>query len=163
MIEVTLTPEQEIRGATRGFTRQRNAVERQLRPRHRAASLWGSHAEGACAELAGHLTLGLDWTGERFLSGPGLVPPPDLGENTEVRWVAPTSAYTLNIDAKRDDPDRDYVLVIGFAPVFQIIGYRRGGETRQTRWLKVYPEREVFQVPASELVPLNFGESNSLR
>lgn len=166
LIEITLTVQQDIRGARVGFSRRRNALELGLTSRHENSLIgfWASHAEGALAELAVSLALGLPWTGEHFLHGrDGYNPPVDVGTATEVRWSPPGSREPLlNLDAKKDKPASQYVLVVGFAPTYRLLGYIRGSDGRRNAWLVVYPEREVFRVPASELRPLEPGEPHDL-
>jgi hypothetical protein len=155
LLIVRLTSEQELRAADVGYRRQRNAVERGFPPRHRGGSLWGGHIEGACAELAASIAYALPWTGEEVWTVPPTDRVPDLGDRTEVRWVAP-SRYepTLNFDAERDLDDRYYDLVSGLAPEFTIHGHILGA-TARTAGLKVdYPERTVYRVPASALSPI---------
>jgi hypothetical protein len=154
-MRVTLTTEDELRAAAVGYARQRIAVQHQRKPRHFGGSRWGGHIEGACAELAGSIGLDLPWTGEEVWETPPATRVPDLGERTEVRWVAPSRYESiLNYDAARDLDDRFYVLVVGFAPTFDIVGFLRGADCRQPAWLHQYPERAVYRVPASSLRPL---------
>jgi hypothetical protein len=158
-VGLTLTLEQELRAADVGYRRQVNAVRHGWKPRHVGGSRWGGHIEGACAELAGSLWTGLPWTGEKVWDVPPAERVPDLGTNVEVRWTAPTARdLFLYLDALRDKPERFFLLVVGFAPDFEIIGWIKGENARRNSWLVVYPEREVYRVPAAELHPVERRE-----
>lgn len=151
IVRFTMKTDEELRAAGVGFARQENAVRRGLEPRHRASSLWGGHIESACAELAVALVTGRPWSGENVLGLPPFDGGADVGERTEVRWVAPSGDLHLNIDARRDHGERLYVLVSGFAPTYEIHGYLLGRDAARPEWLTRYPERDVYRVPARAL------------
>lgn len=159
MIEVTLTPEQELEGATEGFERQSWALRNGLKPRHLTTSLWCAHLEGALAELACSIALNLPWTGKGFRAGAGVEHPADVGDSIEVRQVFPphrgTNEPLLGFDPKRDRRDRWYVLVVGFAPNYVVVGRLLGTDCMREEWKVVYPERELYRVPASALIPID--------
>lgn len=141
-----------LRAAQRGYARTENAFKRHMTPRHRNGSLWGGSIESACAELVISQWTILPWTGEFAL---GLPPyPVDVGDDLEVRWVAPPTRYeaTLNLDPAKDHHEYRYALVTGFCPNYEILGvltdFERG---LQPGWRTTYPERVVYRVPASAL------------
>ena len=150
VIEVVLTVEQHLYAARIGFARRENALRRGFTPRHSGvASFWGGDLEGACAEYAVALLLGLPWTAsEGFGAGIGLPPrerQPDVGTCTEVRWAE--RKPLLNFDSRHDHDDRRYVLVTGFAPTFAVLGWIEGRDCRDDRYRIVYPERVLYRVP----------------
>jgi hypothetical protein len=157
VIDVTLTPEQQLEGAQEGFDRQAWALHHNLKPRHYTTSLWCAHIEGALGELACSVGLEKPWTGKGFRPVAGVEHPPDVGDNIEVRQVFPPKGRepTLNFDANRDEHARWYVLVVGFSPNFSIVGRILGTDAQREEWKVVYPERELFRVPASALMPIN--------
>lgn len=146
-----LPPLEELRAAEVGFQRARIAVEAGRTPRHRGGSIWGGHIEGACAELLVARWTVRPWTGEEIWTTPPPERLPDVGEKIEVRWTAPGPPPTLYLDAERDKPDRFYVLVTGYAPEYDILGYIQGAEGMRSEWLHRYPERAVYRVPADAL------------
>jgi hypothetical protein len=158
-VDVSLTVQQDIEGAVVGFRRRKHAILNDLTPRHLNSSQWGGHAEGALAELAASLGLGLPWTGKDYLVGVGgqFEPPADVGRKVEVRWVPPPNPRyprepMLNYDDRRDKDGSYYVLVQGWSPTFRLLGWVPGHECR-TGERKVWPERVVWRFPASRLLP----------
>jgi hypothetical protein len=149
-VGVKLQRDDELAAARIGFARQENAVKRGLPPRHRGGSRWGGHIEGACSELAASIALDLPWTGRDVLGEPPFRDVPDLGTATEVRWSL-TGSSGLIYDPRRDHDGRIYVLVIGTAPDFTIVGYLHGQSCRRQEWLHAYPERTVYRVPTGAL------------
>lgn len=148
---MSLPVRSHLEAAAVGYERQRRAVLRDGTPRHRNGSLWGGSIESACAEQLVAGWLAKPWTGAALWDVPPAEPVPDVGERTEVRWVAPGPSPTLYLDALRDKPDSFYVLVTGFAPDLRIVGYVRGEAGMRPQWRHRFPEREVFRVPASAL------------
>ena len=160
-IPVRLSPELEIRGARAGWLRQENALLLGLTPRWKSkdSSLWTGHIEGACAELCVSLALNLPWTGEHYLAGPGAGPtPPDVGQNTEVKWSTSTSHPTMTV-AKQDNLDRFFVLVSGYAPDYILHGFLRGHEVPNVGTWTTYTERSVWRVPAANMRDLALREA----
>jgi hypothetical protein len=152
-VTVTLTPEQELRAAAVGFARRRIALEQGHKSRF-YGNLWGGNIEGACAEFAVAIYTGLPWTGEPVWTVRPAEALADVGERIEVRWVAPgRHEALLNFDARQDCDDRFYVLVRGYSPRYEILGYVLGSDARDHQ-TKTYPERTVHRVPASALKPL---------
>lgn len=156
--EVALDREQEWEAAMVGFDRQGNALKWGLKGRHNNGSHWEGHIEAACSELVASIYTGLNWTGKNWLWTPeDRIPPPDLGQATEVRWCRPRwrgADPPLNFDATADHDDRYYILVVGFAPVMRVLGMIKGAHARRKEWLESYPERDVYRVPPHELVPV---------
>ena len=149
-----LTPEQEIEAATIGFRRQRNAVMKRYPPRHRGGSLWGGHIESACAENAASLALGQEWTGATVWETPPSIRIPDIGTRTEVRWVDRRTDPRLPYDIAKDHLDRLYMLVTGFAPSFEILGYIQGARALEVGEIKHWPERDVAYVHPDDLIKI---------
>ncbi len=147
----------QLEAAEIGYERTRRAVVRGGEPRHRAGSLWGGSIEGACSEKFVARWRVLPWTGAALWDVVPAEPVPDVGELTEVRWVAPGATPYLYFDALRDKPDRFYVLVTGYAPNFEILGYIAGDKTGRPEWFHRFPERDVFRVPAAALAYLPPG------
>lgn len=149
-VKAPLTKDEQLRGAKEGYERQKHAVEDGLVSRHNNGSAWGCHIEGACSELALAVLTGQPWTGEGFRNGPGRRPPPDVGEDIEVRWVAPEGKY-LNMDARRDIAHRRYVLLRGYCPEYEVLGWIWGREMTERGFKVEYPERVVYRVPLDKL------------
>lgn len=151
MIRVELTLEQELRAARVGAKRYLNARRNGLQGRHYNGSQWSAHIEAACSELAVALALGLPWSGEHVFEPP--YDRPDVGDNIEVRHVG-GGRLVLRMD-ERDlaKTDRVWVLVTGWAPSFGVVGAWESGLVLPSSWIHEYPERSVWEIPASELRP----------
>ena len=107
---------------------------------------WTEHIEGAGAEVAVAKHLGLYWSGsvDTYKSEP------DVGDDIEVRW---RSQRHWDLLVRPDDPeDRFYVLVVGFCPVYTIIGGMWGWEAKRDEWLQAHGGRpKAWFVPQNEL------------
>lgn len=151
---ITLTLEQHLRAADVGYRRRCVRLKDGYGDRHRNGSMWEGDIEGACAELAAALYLDVPWTGEEVFGRAARAKVPDIGTRTEVRWTAPVGDTALWLDATKDELDRLYVLVTGWAPDFVIVGGIDGTRGTQVGRLVVFPEREVYRVGLEELTPL---------
>lgn len=156
-MRIELSPAQHLAAAAVGYRRQANAIRHGLKARHRHGSRWAGDIEGACAELAAAIAVGLPWTGEEVWIGhrPTATREPDIGRLTDVRWSAPTwngAEPVLRIDT-RDEPAWAYLLVVGYAPTFDVVGWMTGEAAPLHGTLRHYPERDVVEVPAGELIP----------
>lgn len=71
---------------------------------------------------------------------------PDVGHSTQVRWTALEHGKLI---VARDDPeDMSYVLVRGFIPIYDVVGYIKGSKAKQEQWLFGPNSR-----PSSHFVP----------
>jgi hypothetical protein len=155
MIDFHLSVDDEIRAARIGGRRRINAYRLgQSRARHFNGSNWGANIEGACAELAVALALGLEWTGENQFQPPFTLP--DVGDDIEVRQVGRGNRLVLRFDERdiSDKAERRFVLAEGWAPSFSIHGWARPAEAKRDEWRTIYPERLVWEMPATHLHPL---------
>lgn len=148
-MRIELTPEQQIEAAEVAVRRQKNALAHGLESRHlNTKCLLISNIHAAGAELAASLALKLPWTGRDWLWAPGdTVPPPDLGNNTEVKL---SSNDFLTIDTRNREEGHFYVMVTGELPAFEVVGYIPDAWI-DPAWVYEYPERTVYRVPRSEL------------
>lgn len=151
---ITLPLADHLRAAAVGYRRRLVRLKEGYEDRHRNGSMWEGDIEGACAELAAALYLDVPWTGEPIFGRDARRKVPDIGTRTEVRWTAPRGDLALWLDASKDELDRLYVLVTGWAPDFVILGAIEGTVGARVGQLVVFPEREVHRVGPDELTPL---------
>jgi hypothetical protein len=99
--------------------------------RHGAPQSWDVHIEGACGECAAAKALNVYWPAsvdfrERQAG--------DLPGGVEVRTTSHAGGSLILHE--QDPGDRRYVLVVGRAPVFDVVGFIVGSEGRQAKWWK---------------------------
>lgn len=82
----------------------------------------------------------------------------DFGSNVQIRTGA-EEGHSLII-RKTDNPEHFYVLVIGSAPTFRVVGWIKGADAMaQAAWLKDWAGRsEAWFVPQSALTPFKAKE-----
>lgn len=147
IIEVKLTWHELMTAAQIGLRRQIEAMAKGLPDKHGldAEKGWGVHIEGAAGELAFAKATNRYWGGSvnTFKVGG------DVGD-IQVRTRS-RDDYELLV--RDDDRDEDcFVLVIGRAPKFKIMGYLTGKDAKQSKWRQTHGGREpAFFVPQSEL------------
>jgi hypothetical protein len=107
-------------------------------------------ANGACGEMAVAKALNRFWSGpvNTFKNGG------DIGKNIQVR-TTPNAGNCLII--RGDDPnDQWFVLVIGKAPRFDVVGYIRGSDAKKEEFERSPVGRPpAYFVPATALKPFN--------
>lgn len=147
MIKITLTDEQVYYSGGIGLRRQLEAMKRGLKdkPSVKSRQGWTIHIEGAAAELAGCLALGIDWpasinTGKQA----------DASIQLEFKRRI-ESWYDLTI-RNGDLPDRIYVLVTGKIPNFVVVGWIRGRDGMKPEyWGDPNGNGSAWFVPQSKL------------
>lgn len=106
-----------------------------------------NHIESAGAEKAVAKLLNIDWPASINCFNQGVA---DVGRNTEVRYRT-KDEYDLLV-RPRDPDERIYVLVRGALPDYEIIGWMRGQEAKQDRFLSnPGGNGECFLIPETEL------------
>jgi len=103
------------------------------------------HALGAAGEMAFCKSNNLYWEPriDTFKEA-------DVGDNIQVRTRS-RSYYDLLI-RKEDRSDQYFVLVTGNIPKFEVVGWIRGEEGKQAKWLRCHGGREeAYFIPQSEL------------
>jgi hypothetical protein len=145
---IKLTDSEVEMAAQVGLRRQLEALRKGLPDKHGyEGDGWGIHIEGALGELALAKFLGVYWDGSvNTFKTKG-----DLGE-TEVRTRS-RSDYDL-IVREDDREDAVYVLVVGKAPAYRVVGWMLGKEAKQDRWVRTYGGRTpAYFVPQAALHP----------
>ena len=145
---IKLTPCEMMLGATIGIHRHMAAINRNLQDRHGfEGDGWGIHIEGACGEIAAARALGVYYGGSINSFRTGF----DIG-GYQVRTRSRRD-YDLII-RDNDDLNQSYILVLGVAPNFEVVGFLPGiAVSRHPEWRKTYGGREeCWFVPQSELV-----------
>lgn len=130
-------------GATIGMQRQLEALSQGRPDRHGydGADGWTVHVEGACGELAVAKLLNRYWAGtlNTFKEGG------DVG-NIQVRT---RSRENYDLIVRTDDRDEDvFVLVVGRAPKYRVVGWIRGKDAKRAEWSQTHGGR-----PAAFFVP----------
>lgn len=106
-----------------------------------------SHILGAIGELAAARVMGI-YPGFTVNNFDG----PDMGKDIQIRACREGRL----IIAKHDKSDQKYVLVTGYAPELDVVGWIWGGEAKSERWL-FDPNNNrppAYFVPAEELHPI---------
>lgn len=106
---------------------------------------WQTHIEGACGEMAFAKGTGRYWSGSinTFRNGG------DVG-SIQIRT---RSKPNYDLIVRPNDRDEDiFVLVIGNAPAFSIIGWIRAKNAKRDEWLQTHGNRPpAYFVPQSRL------------
>lgn len=92
--------------------------------------LWDNDVESCCAEFAVAKATGLLWHFELASKTKDVVA--DVGWDVQVRWTRRDDGSLIVY--KRDRPDQVYVLVIGQAPNFRVVGWLPGAEAQNEAW-----------------------------
>jgi len=151
VVHVKLTRYELFMGAMTGVRREIEALVRGLPERHGAKKEhgWTLHIEGALGELAVAKVLNQFWSGtvNTFKAGG------DLGSRVQIR----TRSERWHELIVRDDDadDARYVLVVGTAPEYDVVGSKLGREARRAEWRKPHGGREeAYFVPQDQLDPV---------
>lgn len=144
---VTLTWPELLIGATIGVRRHIEAIRRGYRPKHGMSDkkAWGAHIEGSCGELAYAKFAGVYWEGpiNTFKKGG------DVGD-IQVRT---RSKDEWDLIVRDDDDDKNvFVLVVGMAPIYRMVGWLRAKDAKKEEYKQFYGNRPpAFFVPQNEL------------
>lgn len=109
-----------------------------------AKNPWDSHVEGACAEMAYAKAMKTYWSHSvnTFRSAP------DVG-NIQVRS---TRNVSYGLACTDRDSDRDiFVLVVGSAPNYEIVGWASGSDVKTGGTI----QGNLYVLPKSMLYPMN--------
>jgi hypothetical protein len=161
-LKVTLTPYELRMAATVGVNRRIDSIAKGVKDQIPLESIprWEIDVEGACAEVAVAKALGLFWDGSV-----GTFRRPDLHGRIQVRLCRNRRYPSLVVRPKDNDSDI-FVLVLGSAPNYEIVGMIEGGRAKRGQWLKSVSGREpAYFVPGEDLTweSLKGGERGDLR
>lgn len=149
-MRVKLEPYELIQAALVGSHRHVSSIAKGLEDKYGAEKGgWNLHLEGACGELAFAKAADAFWSGsvDTFSKGG------DVGK-VQIRTRSKPE-YDLIVRAKDRDEDL-FVLVVGVAPEYEVVGAIRGGDAKQDRWEKSYGGRpSAWFVPKDELLPFD--------
>ena len=149
---ITLTWLEVMRGAMVGVQRQVACLRRGEKGWERCDHDldWQNNIEGAIAELAVAKFMGRYWPGtvDRFKD-------PDLTNDIQVRQ-APKPSDSL-IVRPRDNIKHRFVLAIGIAPTYNVIGWINGEESKEdpSWWRNPGDKGWAWFVPQSKLRPMD--------
>ena len=136
-----------------GTYRRRMAIHRKRsEPAGSVADPWGVDIEGACAEYVVARVKGVFWNA---LSDGDISALPDAGD-LQIR-------HTPRLDGclilrPKDSTEATFILVVGVAPEFRIVGQIRGSEARRDEFWQAPNNRPgAWFVPQSALSPIGGG------
>ena len=152
MISIRLSWPEVMIGASVGTMRKVHAMKAGLGSAdgHNQGD-WNSEIDGACGELAVAKWLGLYWSGTV-----GETKAPDVGPY-EVRTNGSRKYTDTILRPRKVHGDRVYIAVLGFLPVFEIIGWIYARDGMQPQWFRNgSPDRpKAWFVPQTALLPLD--------
>lgn len=158
-MDITLTPSEMILASHVGFLRQVKSVREDRPDRYGCPpdEGWQRAIEGACAEAAVAKALNRWWSGTI-----GLLREADVGKVVQVRSTfREDGALILHEDDKDDSP---YVLTVGLAPDYRLVGWLLGREGKLPQYWRTDVRHPAYFVPQSVLHPFEvdvlreFGE-----
>ncbi len=147
---ITLNLHEMAIAAQVGARRQIEARSKKLRDKHGFSGddSWMVHIEGACGELCAAKAIGRAWEYPigTFKKG-GDVGRIQVRTRSNVDW---------DLNVRKDDRDEDiFVLVVGVAPTFNVVGWLHGGDCKRVGWWGTYDHRpECWWVKQSFLKPI---------
>lgn len=128
MDSITLSAEEIHLAASHGLMRRFIKHKGLIKDRmQKEQSSWDNEIEGACAELALCRYRGIFWSGASKFKGK------DAGD-VEVRWTKHIGTGGL-IVYPHDEDGAVFILMDGFAPTYNIIGWLRGIEAKKPEYL----------------------------
>lgn len=146
-INVRLTWYELFMASQVGVKRHVEALQRGLPDRHgcNPDDGWSVHIEGACGEMAAAKAMG------RFYSG-SVNTFRDGGDVGSIQ-VRTRSKEGYELIVRENDRDDDvFVLVVGRAPMFRVLGWMRGRDAKQAEWRKEHGGRvAAYFVPTAAL------------
>jgi hypothetical protein len=145
-MKVTLTPAEMVMAANVGVLRHVSSLKAGRSDRHGAAAGgWQLHIEGALGELAYSKAVGVFWPGSvNSFKGE------DSAGGVQIRT---RSKPEYELIVRDDDSDDDlFVLVVGTAPEYRVVGSIRGADAKRAEWRRAHGGREAaYFVPHGEL------------
>lgn len=150
-MKIVLSESELYMAAQVGLRRQFEAMVAGLPDRHgHTGPGWNLHIEGACGEVAAARALQRFWGGDT-----NTFKKPDLGTKIQVRTRSGIGPRTDLIVRSNDSDDDAFVLVIGQAPNFEVVGWIYGDDAKKERWAHEHGGRELaYFVPREELNPI---------
>jgi hypothetical protein len=150
-MKVTLSNSELYLAAQIGIARQMEAMRQGKPDCHGFDGIegWTVHIEGACGEMAVAKVLGIFWNGSlnTFKTEADVL---DLEVRTRSK-----DYYELLV-RENDNDDAIFILVTGRAPNFNVVGWLKGKEAKQSRWRKTHGGRPpAYFVPHKELAPID--------
>jgi hypothetical protein len=153
MIDVELTSAEVVTAAMVGVYRHVQALFAGYKPNagfRDPDKAWHIHIEGACGEMAVAKAMKMFWSASVGT----------FKEGGDVGCLQVRTRSRIDYDLfvrPRDDPDSIFVLVIGNAPKFRVVGWIYGRDARQEKYLKDYGERSApaWFVPQSDLYDMD--------
>jgi hypothetical protein len=149
-IPITLDIEDVMVAAQAGILRRCNRLKKGYKDKDGFnGDGWGIDIEGAAAEYAAAIVLGVPWRVSLTAFRDG-----DLGE-IQVRSTKNTEGFLRLSD--RDDDNKPYVLVTGEAPSFTVQGWIWAADGKnQFYYRKLKADRPpAFFVPIDDLLPIH--------
>ena len=150
MKEVRLTIGELHLAAQNGSLRQIESMSRNLPDKHGFDGPgWNIHIEGAAGEIAAAKALGVFWGGTiNTFKSEG-----DVGK-LEIRTTSTKNNRLIVRNGDKDDSA--FVLVVGRAPSYQVVGWMTGKEAKQKKYLSAPGGRPpAYFVPREDLKPLD--------
>lgn len=151
---ITLTLAEMAMAAGVGVRRQLSSIYQNLQGAHGVNNEeqgWQINIEGACGEQVVAKLLGLYWNGSV-----NSFKQPDVS-NFHVRTRSPHTK-TKGLPIRPNDPDDGiFILVIGACPNYQVVGWLRARDGKQSQWNVVgfNGRPDAYFVPESELLPMD--------
>lgn len=146
-LAVGLEPYEVAQAAAAGVARQVDSIRRGLRDKFgmKKESPWHIHIEGACGELAYAKAANRFWGGSV-----GTFKAPDLAGRIQIRTRSDVNYDLIVRDADNDDDI--FVLVVGQAPIYTVVGWITGKDAKQARYLQSHGGRSsAYFVPQADL------------
>lgn len=126
----------------------RNGKHNNVRDRDLKTRVW-DEIIGSCTEMAVCIALGKTWTPSVNDSEKQV----DIPPNIEVRGTQIPNGKLILRD--QDSLDRWYFLVTAKAPTFEIVGFIKGLDGRDDRWIDNPNDHgAAYFIPQSELLPV---------
>lgn len=145
-MKIILTQHEILMGALAGTLRRISSMGAAYTP---SSDLWSIDIEGACAEVAAAKGLNMYWSGSV-----NTFKLPDLACNIQVRHTIKRNGCLI---VRNDDANNEkFVLVVGEAPEFFIVGWLYGGEAKDDKYEYNPNNREpAYFVPQDKLHPIS--------
>lgn len=146
-MEVTLSWFEVFQGAACGVLRQIENLRAGRRDAHGfSGDGWGLHVDGALAEMAAAKASDRYW--EAVVSGD----PRRIAGDVGLVQVRSTRRVNGSLIVHPTDPDEaTFVLVVGTAPSYRVVGSILGREAKDSRWWRTDTGRPAYFVPQEVL------------
>lgn len=149
MIQINLTPDELYAGSVIGIHRRISSIFKRTKPELWVSedSKWSIEIESALAEMAYAKYKNRYWSG---MIWDGKVATADVGK-AQIRWTHHRDGHLIVYN--EDTDEAPYVLVIGTAPVYTIMGWIVGTHAKNPEYWRIPPEVKTpaFFVPQAAL------------